>query len=97
MFRSNALACAVGILTGGARTLVVFSDYLPGAVYPCTYTGLLDIGYAENVPSGQCHAGVNAISTRSSVLEDEPTYRRWSRFDAHYVKLGDTPSDLGSN
>jgi len=75
----------VGILTGGARTLGVFSDYLPGAVYPRTY--LLDIGYAENVPQRQDHAGVNVISsTRSSFLEDEPTDRRWSRFDAHYVK-----------
>lgn len=39
-FRSNiALACAVGILTGRARILGVFSDYLPGAVYPRTYIG----------------------------------------------------------
>lgn len=89
----------MGILTGDARTLVVLSDYLPGAVYPLhVHAGLgLDIGYAENVPSGQCHAGVNAISTRSSVLEDEAGDRRWSRFDAHYVKQDDAPSDLGAN
>lgn len=34
---------------------------------------VLDIGYAENVPSGKGHVRVNAISERSSDLENERT------------------------
>lgn len=73
-FRSNfALACAVGILTGRARILGAFLRlFASGYVPPHVHWGCLILAMRKTCPRGRGHAGVNAISTRSSSLKDEP-------------------------
>lgn len=72
-FRSNALACAVGILTGGARIFGVFSDYLPGAVCtPARTPGRLILAMRETCPRGRATPELMRSAREVASPEDQP-------------------------